>query len=114
MEPIHITDKNDLIKQIHDNSDKLLIFMFTASWCGPCKAIKRAIYNDKKEGLANDKRCVYFYIDVEENEELSSEFKIDSMPTFMIHKVENGKLVLKETFKGANKDKLVKCVEDYS
>lgn len=111
MQPIHITSKDDLIEQIKLYTDKLIIFMFTASWCGPCKSIKKVIYDNGK-GLSVDfTNAVFFYIDVDENDELSHEFEVNSMPTFFINKVgSDNKLHQLEMFKGADKNKLITCL----
>ena len=116
MEPIHITSKSDLIQKINLYTDKLLIFMFTASWCNPCKNIKKIIHNETDNtGLAiENNHVVFFYIDVDINEELTNEFNINSMPTFILHRVGNdNKLRVVNTFKGADKNKLIAAINEY-
>lgn len=90
---------------------KLSVVMFTASWCGPCQNIKREIYNESKsDGLSvtyKDK-VVFFYIDVEKNPELASEFGITSIPVFqfMICKGKDVEFAATK-ISGGNKAKLV-------
>ena len=62
-------------------SNKLIICYFTASWCGPCKMISPDI-----ETLGNEAdNVLVLKIDVDDCEEVSSQCKIDCMPTFKFH-----------------------------
>ena len=64
-----------------------LFFYFTASWCGPCKRIKPLI--EKISDGADETKLEVYMIDIDENEELSEELKIRSVPTFyLFHKNE--------------------------
>ena len=64
-----------------------LFFYFTASWCGPCKRIKPLI--KKISDGADETKLEVYMIDIDENEELSEELKIRSVPTFyLFHKNE--------------------------
>jgi thioredoxin 1 len=81
------------------NDDKAIV-LFTATWCGPCKAIK-PLY----QKLSNVNSDVKFYVvDVDEREEITKKFNIRSMPTFITLK--NGKVI--NTCIGAN----IKLVEN--
>ncbi|EFX05982.1 thioredoxin-like protein [Grosmannia clavigera kw1407] len=67
----------DLLK-----STKYVIADFTATWCGPCKAIspfyeKLATQHAKKGKLAFTK------IDVDDLAEIAEEYSVTSMPTFL-------------------------------
>ena len=60
------------------------IYYFTASWCGPCKAISPDIQrlNEKYES-------VNFYkldVDDENNNDLCEKYKITSIPCFLFFK----------------------------
>tara|TARA_Y100001970_G_C14093231_1_gene781192 strand:- start:552 stop:863 length:312 start_codon:yes stop_codon:yes gene_type:complete len=64
-----------------------LFFYFTAKWCGPCQRIKPLIQK-LDEGL-DDKKIEFYMIDIDNNDELSEEYDIKSVPTFiLIHKEE--------------------------
>lgn len=81
-------------------TDDKAIVLFTATWCGPCKAIK-PLY----EKLSNGNSDVKFYVvDIDEREEITKKFKIRSMPTFIT--IKNGKVI--NTCIGAN----IKLVEN--
>ena len=81
----------------------LHILYFTASWCGPCKAI----YPYIKE-LSNLYKNITFYkIDVDIFEELSTEMDIKCMPTFKIFKNNN----LMDILEGADRINLLNKIQ---
>ena len=83
-----------------------LLFYFTASWCGPCKKIKPLI-EKLSEGL--DKSMIEIYmINIDENEELSNQYNIKSVPTFLL--IQNNKE--KGKCSGADITKVHKLLKD--
>ena len=58
------------------------IMMFSAAWCGPCKATKPA-FNALKEELKDVSMEV---VDVNEQEALAQEYDIRAVPTFVLLK----------------------------
>jgi len=83
-------------KAIVKNNDKVAV-MFTASWCGPCNQIKPT-FTGKCPGQYP--KIKFIMVDVDENEETSMEYDVESMPTFMFFR--DGNLVNELTFKGAD------------
>ena len=73
----------------------------STKWCNPCKEAKRYI----KSIEAEDKVA---YIDVEENEALTSLYKIKNVPTFILLNVD-GKEVIR--FVGFDKQKIDDMLE---
>jgi thioredoxin 1 len=55
---------------------------FTATWCGPCKAFKPVMNEVAGEGYSIQ------FIDVDQNRELASKYRVQSVPTTVIE--ENG------------------------
>ncbi|MCQ2191176.1 MAG: thioredoxin [Paludibacteraceae bacterium] len=78
---------NDIIK-----SEKLTLVDFFATWCGPCKMMHPVLEQLKKE-LGDAVRIIK--IDVDNNEEISAEYNIQSVPTLMLFK--NGEVVWRES-----------------
>jgi len=60
-----------------------ILFYFTAKWCGPCQKIK-PLLEKISEGADPTKFEVYL-VDIDENDNLASEFKIRSVPTFYLY-----------------------------
>lgn len=77
---INITD-NDI--NVCKDKECHLLFYFTAKWCGPCQKVK-PLLQKISDGADSSKLEVYM-IDIDENEELASEFKIRSVPTFYLY-----------------------------
>ena len=73
--------------RVLDNQN-LILFYFTASWCGPCKQVSPVI-EELSEKL---KEKVIFYkiqIDDDSNEEICEKCQIKSVPTFILFKNRN-------------------------
>ena len=64
---------------------KVLIDCF-ATWCGPCKMMSPILDEVAKEV----KNCKFYKLDVDEAEEIASEYGIYSIPTLLLF--EDGKL----------------------
>ncbi|KAG8366840.1 hypothetical protein BUALT_Bualt16G0009700 [Buddleja alternifolia] len=92
--------------QLHFNSskqlNKLMVVDFSATWCGPCKFIEPAF----KDMAAKYTDVDFVKIDVDELSDVSREFGVQAMPTFVLLK--QGKEV--ERVVGAKKDELEKKI----
>ena len=73
-------------------SETPTVIDFFATWCGPCRAVS-PILADLKSDLGDGVRI--FKIDVDSNQALASENKVQSIPTLMIF--QNGELKWRET-----------------
>lgn len=106
MSYVVIKDKSQFDVILSDKDKKFSVVYFTAAWCGPCKSISPLF-----EQLAtNNPDYTFCKIDVDDNEELARHYKISAMPTFIVFEQETSI----ETIVGANRNALVKAVDDLS
>ena len=101
---MYIIIDNDI--SVLKDKDCLILFYFTAKWCGPCQKIKPMI-EKMSEGLDTSKIEVYM-VDIDENDELALELKVKSVPTFYLF--HSGKLIDKTS--GADILKVHKLIKD--
>ena len=65
------------------NGEQLTLVDFFATWCGPCKMM-HPILEQLKEKMGDDIRILK--VDVDKNEGLSMQYRIQSVPTLMLFK----------------------------
>ncbi|GLT74092.1 hypothetical protein SLA2020_459130 [Shorea laevis] len=95
--------------ELHFNSSKenskLMVIDFAASWCGSCKFMEPAVH-----AVANKFTEVEFVkIDVDDLPDVSQQFGVETMPTFVL--VKKGKEV--DRLVGADKDELERKIEKH-
>jgi thiol-disulfide isomerase/thioredoxin len=101
VKPVYIQGREELLKKIGENYENKIVFMFTAKWCGPCKGVKSVFeggWTDQHENVA----ILYIDIDDHMNEDIVEEFEVESIPSFVINQIDDGKLVKLHTFNGAD------------
>ena len=64
------------------NSDRPVLLDFFASWCGPCRMVS-PILDEIAEEREDIKVCK---VDIDEQPELASRFRVMSVPTLMVMK----------------------------
>ena len=65
------------------NGEQLTLVDFFATWCGPCKMM-HPILEQLKEKMGDDIRILK--VDVDKNEALSMQYRIQSVPPLMLFK----------------------------
>ncbi|KAI9739645.1 MAG: hypothetical protein M1834_006363 [Cirrosporium novae-zelandiae] len=101
--PIKITSTSQFVNLV--SSSNIVVADFTASWCGPCKAIS-PMYDQLSAQLSQPNKITFTKIDVDEQQELARSHGVTSMPTFMIFK--KGRVI--STITGADPKKLSDAV----
>ncbi|XP_017065989.1 thioredoxin-2 [Drosophila eugracilis] len=101
-----VRNKADLDQQLALAENKLVVIDFYATWCGPCEIIA-----PKLEELAEQysDRAVVLKVDVDFNEDITVDYMVSSMPTFVF--IKGGEVL--EVFVGGNSEKLAKSMEKY-
>ena len=105
---LEIKDLSEYMSQLmsKDNSDKLIIAYFTATWCGPCKMIAPLMYEIDEQ---ND-HIIVMKVDVDECEEVSAQCDIECMPTFLFY--QKNEIEPFNKFSGADPQKLVTTINN--
>ena len=80
MKAMHI-NKDNFHKEVL-NSDKPVLLDFFASWCGPCRMVA-PILDEIAEEREDIKVCK---VDIDQQPELASRFRVMSVPTLMVLK----------------------------
>jgi len=93
---LHVRSIEDYQKIKH-TPDKLVVVLFSAAWCGPCKRAELMV-----NFLLNPDKIIFMKVDVNDLDLLPDTFDITAVPTFKFFK--DGKLVYK--FSGASQENL--------
>jgi thioredoxin 1 len=88
------------------NSAVPVLVDFWATWCGPCKSLSPIISEVEEATLGKAK---VFELDVDQNQDLASQFNIRSVPTLLFFK--SGKLQ-KNLIGVQSKEELIKSLEE--
>ena len=78
---LHLTD--DTFNELIENTKIPILLDFWAPWCGPCRIVGPIIDELAEE---YEGRAVIAKINVDQNPQLSSHFKVKSIPTLMLVK----------------------------
>ncbi|PPD76375.1 hypothetical protein GOBAR_DD26695 [Gossypium barbadense] len=102
----HTVDSWNQQLEMGNESNKLVVVDFTASWCGPCRFIS-PILVDLAKKLPN---VIFLKVDVDELNTVAQEWAIEAMPTFVFLK--EGTIIDKVV--GARKEELQQKIAFHS
>ncbi|KAL5122325.1 putative pre-mRNA-splicing factor ATP-dependent RNA helicase DEAH6 [Glycine soja] len=98
-----------LLRKAHfdasEETNKLMVLDFTATWCGPCKLMDPVIL----EFAGNYTDVEFIKIDVEELTEVSQALQVHQLPTFVL--VQKGKVA--DRVVGVKKEELKRSIEKH-
>ena len=77
---------DDCFRVLDDS--KMVIFYFTASWCGPCQRISPKV-EELSNKISERVNTYKISIDNDENSEICEKCQIKSVPTFILFKERN-------------------------
>jgi len=85
---------------------KVVFVDYFADWCGPCKVIG-PLFEALSEQFPD---AIFIKVNVDEVEAAAEDYKVESLPTFMVFK--EGKNVAQMV--GANKEQLEKFIKEHA
>ena len=85
----------------------MVLFYFTASWCGPCQKISPKI-EELSDKLSEKVSTYKISIDNDENEEVCEKCQIKSVPTFILFKERSSLGIVN----GADLEKLILLIKN--
>uniref|UniRef100_A0A0K8R3V0 Putative secreted salivary gland peptide n=1 Tax=Ixodes ricinus TaxID=34613 RepID=A0A0K8R3V0_IXORI len=104
-----VESKEDFEKKLEEAGDKLVVVDFFATWCGPCK-MGEPFLKQQSEILKDV--VIFLKVDVDENEEITQEYEIACMPTFLFIKNKTREVSLPfqlDEISGANEESIKEC-----
>jgi thiol-disulfide isomerase/thioredoxin len=101
----------DLDNFIINNNDKIILLYFGATWCGPCKTLKKKLAEE--ETITRMPLLQVCYIDTDKNEDISSKYKIKSLPTQIFIKLSDDKVKIVSKIEGYDYTKLLLDYDQY-
>ncbi len=104
---IEVVGYEQLDKILWENkdTDNIIMLYFGTSWCGPCQKLKDKMNTQKEE--IEKVIVLYLDCDLEENEQIVDDWKIDSLPTQIFVHIEDKNVVKDERIEGYDWIKLV-------
>lgn len=73
------------VLQLAKKENKIIFLDIYASWCGPCKMLKKNTFSNEEVGTFYNEKFINYAIDGElgEGPELSNKYKVSSYPTLL-------------------------------
>ncbi len=75
------------------NDGKVIVLYFGASWCGPCKQLKKRLDEPETHKLMPKLMVGHLDVDDDTNAKLVKRYKVSSLPTQIFIKLNENKVV---------------------
>lgn len=115
-----INGLNNFEKFIFKNyTQKVILVLFSAKWCGPCKILKKRLADPESYQMMDKLIVAYVDVDEESNQEIVNKYKVSSIPTQIIIDLEmiqlTGSLRINvfDTIIGYDFERLKKSYDNY-
>ncbi|CAL5349315.1 hypothetical protein CsSME_00036167 [Camellia sinensis var. sinensis] len=102
----HTVDQWTDLLQKGNESKKLVVVDFTASWCGPCRFIA-PILTEMAKKMTD---VIFVKVDVDELKSVAEDWAVEAMPTFVF--IKEGNIV--DRVVGAKKDELQSTIAKHA
>lgn len=102
----------DLDKIVLENKNNLLLLYFGASWCGPCKVLKKNLTNQELMSKYDKLVSIYIDVDNENFSDMCQTYEISSLPTQIITILKDNQLLNIHKLEGFNWEKLINMYEN--
>jgi protein disulfide-isomerase len=113
---IDIYTKAELDKNIMGNKDSVIMLLFSATWCSPCKKLKNRLLNPDE--LKKLPKLLVLYIDTDtEDEELKTimnNYNVINVPTQIFIKLDNNNIKIVDKIIGSDWIKLQMIYNSYN
>lgn len=110
MKKVH--NKKELDNFILQNRNKIILIYFGAVWCGPCKKLKEKLNDPNEMKRFDNLVSVYIDIDIEELEEITNYYKVQSIPAVFFTLLIDNKVTTISNMVGYNWEKLISMYND--
>jgi thioredoxin 1 len=88
-----VNELDEFIIENTNNKQNVILLYFGASWCGPCKMLKKRLSESETKKMMPNLVVGYLDVDDETNSSLVQNYKIQSLPTQVFIKLNNKKVV---------------------
>ena len=105
----HVNGEGDFDQK--KSSAKVVVFDFTATWCGPCRILTPIL--EELSGEYEDHQVKFYKVDVDENRAVAQKFNISAVPSIAIFKdgEMHGGLIIGVRSKTAYQDAIKELLE---
>lgn len=105
---IDIIGLEDLDNFIIDETSKnnVIMLYFGAAWCGPCKQLKNRLAEKESQTMMPNLVVAHLDVDEELNAKIVKRYKVSSLPTQILIKLNNDRIVEVSRIEGYDFTKL--------